>query len=118
VEVLNEPREGSTEFSKINMETYTQQHFGMFSGEKKRVSLRFTINLLDAIVDRFGTGADVFYRPDDDRHFVVSTDIAISDQFFGWIAGFRKMAQIVSPPDVVADFQGFLSDISQRYESE
>ena len=118
VEVLNEPREGSTEFSKINMETYTQQHFGMFSGEKKRVSLRFTINLLDAIVDRFGTGADVFYRPDGDRHFVVSTDIAISDQFFGWIAGFRKMAQIVSPPDVVADFQGFLSDISERYESE
>ena len=118
VEVLNEPREGSTEFSKINMETYTQQHFGMFSGEKKRVSLRFTNNLLDTIVDRFGTGADVFYRPDGDRHFVVSTDIAISDQFFGWIAGFRKMAQIVSPPDVVADFQSFLSDISERYESE
>ena len=118
VEVVNEPREGSTEFSKINMETYTQQHFGMFSGEKKRVSLRFTNNLLDTIVDRFGTGADVFYRPDGDRHFVVSTDIAISDQFFGWIAGFRKMAQIVSPSDVVADFQGFLSDISERYESE
>ena len=118
VEVLNEPREGSTEFSKINMETYTQQHFGMFSGEKTRVSLRFTNNLLDTIVDRFGTGADVFYRPDGDRHFVVSTDIAISDQFFGWIAGFRKMAQIVSHPDVVADFKSFLSDISERYESE
>lgn len=100
------------------METYTQQHFGMFSGEKKRVSLRFTNNLLDTIVDRFGTGADVFYRPDDERHFVVSTDIAISDQFYGWLAGFRKMAQIVSPPDVVADFQKFLSDIAQRYETE
>ena len=70
------------------------------------------------MVDRFGTGSDVSYRPDDKTHFIVSTDIAISDQFFGWIAGFRKMAQIVSPPDVVADFQGFLSDISERYESE
>lgn len=118
VEVLNESREGNVEFSKINMETYTQQHFGMFSGEKKRVSLRFTNNLLDTIVDRLGTGADVFYRPDDERHFVVSTDLAISDQFYGWIAGFRKMAKIVSPPDVVADFQKFLSDISQRYETE
>lgn len=118
VEVLNELREGNVEFSKINMETYTQQHFGMFSGEKKRVSLRFTNNLLDTIVDRLGTGADVFYRPDDERHFVVSTDLAISDQFYGWIAGFRKMAKIVSPPDVVADFQKFLSDISQRYENE
>ena len=63
------------------------------------------------MVDRFGTGVDVFYRPDDERHFVVTTEIAISDQFFGWIAGCRKMAKIVSPPDVVADFQNFLDDI-------
>ena len=118
VEILDEPREGNEEFAKINMETYTQQHFGMFSGEKKRVSLRFTNNLLDTMVDRFGTGADVFYRPDGDRHFVVSTEIAISDQFFGWLCGFRKMAKIVSPPDVIADFQNFLSDIEGRYESE
>lgn len=118
VDIVEEPREGNLEFSKINMETYTQEHFGMFSGEKKRVSLRFTNNLLDTMVDRFGTGADVFYRPDDERHFVVSTDIAISDQFFGWLAGFRKMAKIVSPPSVVDDFQKFLADISGRYESE
>ena len=118
VEILKEPREGNVEFSKVNMESYTQQHFGMFSGEKKRVSLRFTNNLLDTMVDRFGTGADVFYRPDGERHFVVSTDIAISDQFFGWLCGFRKMAKIVSPPDVVEDFQKFLDDISGRYETE
>jgi predicted DNA-binding transcriptional regulator YafY len=118
VEVLNEAREGNLEFSKINMETYTQQHFGMFSGEKKRVSLRFTNNLLDTMVDRFGTGADVSYRPDGERHFVVNTEIAISDQFFGWLCGFRKMAKIISPPTVVEDFQKFLDDIYGRYESE
>jgi predicted DNA-binding transcriptional regulator YafY len=118
VEILDGPREGNLEFSKINMETYTQEHFGMFSGEKKRISLRFTNNLLDTIVDRFGTGADVFYRPDDATHFVVSVDVAISDQFYGWLCGFRKMAKIVSPPDVAADFQEFLSDINERYENE
>ena len=68
------------------------------------------------MVDRFGTASDVFYRPDDDTHFVVTTQIAISDQFFGWLCGFRKMAKIVSPPDVVADFQKFLDDIYGRYE--
>lgn len=116
--VEGEAREGNLEFSKINMETYTQQHFGMFSGEKKRVSLRFTNNLLDTMVDRFGTGVDVFYRPDDERHFVVTTEIAISDQFYGWLCGFRKMAKIVSPPDVVADFQNFLDDIYGRYDAD
>jgi len=118
VEILNEPREGNMEFSKINMEAYTQQHFGMFSGEKKRVSLRFTNNLLDTMVDRFGTGADVSYYADGERHFVVNTEIAISDQFYGWLCGFRKMAKIVSPPSVVEDFQNFLDDIYGRYETE
>ena len=116
VEILNEPREGNMEFTKINMEAYTQQHFGMFSGEKKRVSLRFTNNLLDTMVDRFGTGADVSYYADGERHFVVNTEIAISDQFFGWLCGFRKMAKIVSPPSVVEDFQNFLDDIYGRYD--
>ena len=100
----------------INMEAYTQQHFGMFSGEKKRVSLRFTNNLLDTMVDRFGTGADVSYYADGERHFVVNTEIAISDQFFGWLCGFRKMAKIVSPPSVVEAFQNFLDDIYGRYD--
>ena len=118
VEVLNEAREGNLEFSKINMESYTQQHFGMFSGEQKTVSLRFANRLLDTMVDRFGTGADVFYRPDGDDYFVVTTQIAISDQFYGWVSGFRKMAQIMSPPDVIADFQTFLDDIYRKYENE
>ena len=118
VEILNEPREGNMEFSKINMEAYTQQHFGMFSGDKKRVSLRFTNNLLDTMVDRFGTGADVSYYADGERHFVVNAEIAISDQFYGWLCGFRKMAKIVSPPDVVEDFQNFLDDIYGRYEAD
>ena len=100
------------------MEAYAQEHLGMFTGEKKRVSLCFTSNLLDTIADRFGTGTNVFYRPERDGHFVVSTEVAISDQFYGWLCGFRKMAQIVSPPEVIEDFQKFLDDISGKYESE
>lgn len=118
VDILHEPREGETEFSKIDMKTYTQRVFSMFGGEQKRVSLRFINPLLDTVVERFGTGADVFYRPDDDTHFVVSTDVEISDQFYGWLCGFRKKAKIVSPPDVAADFQKFLDDIQGRYETE
>ena len=95
-----------------------QQPFGMFSGEKKTVSLRFTNNLLDTMVDRFGTGPELFYRPDDDKHFVVTTQIAISAQFYGWLCGCRKMAKIVSPPDVVAEFHKFLDDIYGRYEDD
>ena len=108
----------SVDFRKIDMRTYTQRVFSMYGGEQKRVSMRFINPLLDTVIERFGTGAEVFYRPDDDTHFIVSADVEISDQFYGWICGFRKKAVIVSPPDVVADFQKFLGDIRGRYESE
>lgn len=90
----------------------------MFGGEKKRVQLRVANRLLDTMIDRFGNGVDVFYMPDGSGHFTVTTDVAISDQFYGWLCGFRKMAQIVSPPEVIEDFQKFLGDISGKYESE
>lgn len=32
------------------------------------------------------------------------------------ICGFRKMAMIVSPPDVVTDFQNFLDNIYGKYQ--
>ena len=40
------------------------------------------------------------------------------NEIYGWLAGFRKMAKIMSPSDVVSDFQQFLTDISGRYETE
>lgn len=61
---------------------------------------------------------DVFYMVDDDRHFVVSTNVEISDQFFAWICGFRKRAKIVSPPEVVESMKRFLNDVYGRYETE
>lgn len=118
VEVLNGPREGELEFSQIDMRTYTQRVFSMFGGKQKRVSLRFINPLLDTVVERFGTGTEVFYRPDDERHFIVTADVEISDQFYGWVSGFRKKAKIVAPPEIVKDFQKFLCDIQGRYESE
>lgn len=103
VTMLDEPREGALEFSKIDMRTYTQRVFAMFGGKQKTVGIRFINPLLDTAIERFGTGAEVFYRPDDERHFIVTTNVEISDQFYGWVAGFRKKAKIVFPPEIVAD---------------
>ena len=116
VAMLNESREGEQAFSKIDLRTYTQRVFSMFGGEQKRVSIRFINPLLDTVVERFGFGAETFYQPDGDTHFIVTTDIEISDQFYGWICGFRKKAQILSPTDVVSGFQNFLDDIYGKYE--
>lgn len=117
VKALDEPREGAEAFAAIDMETYTRRVFSMFGGEQKRVSVRFINPLLDTAIERFGTASDVFYRPDDERHFVVTADVEISNQFFAWVCGFGKRAKIIWPSDVVEDMKEFLSGISGMYET-
>ena len=118
VKMKNEPREGQAAYAQMDMQTYCQQHFGMFSGEKQRVTIRFTNNLLDTVIDRFGNEPNVYYTKTDDRHFSITTDIALSNQFYGWLCGFWKQAVITSPPAAVAGFKKFLTDIESKYKSE
>ena len=112
---LLESREGKEAFDKLDARTYTKKLFGMMGGEEKHVQLRFTNDLLDTVVDRFGA-TDATYMPTDERHFTVLVDVEISNMFFAWVCGFRKRAVIVSPPDVVKEFQQFLLDVQERYE--
>ena len=78
----------------------------------------FNNNLLDTMVGRFGTGVTAFYRPDNEGHFVVTTQITIHDKFYGRLCGFHKMAKILSPSNMVADFQNFLDDIYGKHKSK
>lgn len=115
VKLVNEPREGAEEFSKIDMEKYTRRVFSMFGGERKRVSIRFRNDLLDTAIERFGTGKDTFYRPDGKEYFVVTADVEVSDQFFAWVCGFGRRTKIMGPIDVVNRFQSFVEKIWNMY---
>ncbi len=116
VQLLTESRTGEDVFAKIDMRTYCRRVFSMFGGEERRISIRLSNHLLDTVVERFGTSGDVFYRPDGEAHFIVSADVEISDQFYGWLCGLRKHAKLMSPPEVVEDFQFFLQHIREQYE--
>ena len=110
IEETQEQREGMELFKQINLATYTKEIFNMFSGKREYVSIRFTNDLLTAIVDRFG---EKEIKPYDDRHFVLNTHVLVSDQFFSWLCGFKKKAKILSPDHVQEDFKAFIEDIYQ-----
>ena len=111
-----ELREGAEMFSKIDMHDFTRRVFSMFGGEEKHVTIQFTNDLLNTVVDRYGAnGAN--YSPDDDEHFKIHVNVEISNMFFGWICGLGNKVKIISPPEVVEDFKLFLADINQKYES-
>ena len=111
-----ELREGAEFYKDINMQDFTKRVFSMFGGEEKNVTIRFTNDLLDIVIDRFGANG-AMYTPDDDKHFKIHVNVEVSNMFYSWICGFRKKATILNPPEVVEDFKTFLADINQKYES-
>lgn len=115
VSLTGELRAGDNEFAKIDMRTYAQRVFGMYSGPQKRVTIRFVNILLDTAVERFGT-SDVQYAKVDENHFKVTANVEISDQFYGWLLGFGKRAKLMWPDDEVEKFKAYLDKVSGIYE--
>ena len=116
VSILNEHRDLFKEWStRRDMKTYIRQTFSMFGGEKKKVEIRFDNSLLDTVIDKFGVGFGAEYSMDGDNHFVVTTNVSVSDQFYAWVCGFGTKAKIVAPEKEVQNFKKYLSDIANQY---
>ena len=110
-----EAREGQEAFEEIDLTTYMQRVFSMFTGTEERVRIRFINSLLDTAIEKFGKGENVVYSKSDEHHFTVFADVEISDQFFGWICGFGKKAKIIAPESVVDQFKDYLDKIREGY---
>ena len=109
VKVLKEAREGLERFSEIDPAAYTNQTFGMFSGETETVTLQFPNRLVGVVLDRFGREADI--RPMTDRIFRIRVKVAVSGQFFGWLSGIGREAVIIAPSSVKERYRKWLTDI-------
>jgi len=116
VRLTGVPRDGEKAFRELDMHNYTQRVFSMYGGERKVVTIRCIPPLLDIMIDRFGT-ADAVYQQYDKRHFTVSAEVEISDQFFGWLLGFGKRVKLITPIEVAEQFTAYLDKIRQMYES-
>ena len=115
VSLTGEPRSGADEYKSRSVKDHAQSCFGMMSGRIRRVEIRFINTLLDTAVERFGKGSDTFYHREDDRHFSVSADVQISDQFFAWLCGFGRRVKLLNPPDVIEEFKAYLNKLQEMY---
>ena len=115
VKQIDEPREGLSEYSIIDMQQYTQRVFNMYNGEKNRVTLQFTNDLINAVYDRFGKTGDIIYQPKGTKHFTVTVEVEISPQFYGWICSFGNKARITGPKSIKNDFRDYLGKIQCLY---
>lgn len=109
-------REGEKEFKDLDIDTYSQRVFSMFGGNRERVEIRCINNLLDTMIDKFGTEYATYIQTEKD-HFTVFVIVEVSDQFFSWICGLGIKVKIITP-DVAERYLKYLERISSFYETE
>lgn len=112
VEVLEAKREGLAIFEKVDVAVYSNQTFGMFSGAEETVTMRFPNRLVGVVLDRFGKDADL--RKQDEETFRIRAKVAVSGQFFGWMAGIGADAEIVAPEQTVVQYREWLQNIIDK----
>lgn len=116
IRVLEKRREGREDFKDFNLADYSKMNFGMFGGEKTRVKLEFDNVMVGVMIDRFGK--DITIRPAKKKGWSeINVDVAMSDQFLGWIFALGDRVRITGPKNVVQRFGEEIQKIS-RYYSE
>ncbi len=104
IRILEERRSGKDKFKEFNLAKYSKMNFGMFGGEQTKVRIAFANEMAGVFIDRFGR--DITIRPSKKKGWSeISVDVAVSDQFFGWIFALGKDVRIIGPISVVDGFK-------------
>ena len=113
ISLVDEQREGSEEFSRLDVTRYTKSLFGMFGGEETKVTLEAHNSMVSVIIDRFGK--DIYINCIDEEHFRTTVNVAVSRQFLGWIMALGDQVKIVAPDDVVELMKTEILRLSGQY---
>ena len=114
IEVLDELREGKEEFKAFNLAKYAKMSFGMFGGKSTRVKIAFDNEMAGVFIDRFGRDISI-YPADKKGWSEITVDVAMSDQFLGWIFALGPKVKILGPTEVVKKFKDELKNMSKLY---
>lgn len=114
--LLTEPRKGRAQFQKMDITAYTKKRFSMFDGEVQSVTMICENQFAGVILDRFGR--DVRMRKEDDSHFRVTADVAVSNNFFGWLIGLGAGIKLIEPEEVVKQMQDRVCELYREYVEE
>lgn len=111
VDVLQEriSAKAEKEFSKISIDEYNEQMFGMHDGEKDDVTLCFTDKILGSVYDQFGE--DITVENKGDGMLEATVTVRISNPFFGWVAQFAGDMQITAPEQRTEQYREFVGKL-------
>ena len=114
IELTDDDREGEEHFKKFDMAAYARMNFGMFGGEEVKVRLQFENDMVGVLLDRFGKDISI-YKTNKKGWSETYVNVALSDQFLGWIFSLGTKVKIISPDEVVERFAGEIRSMSKLY---
>lgn len=91
---------------KIN--EYINSMLHMFDSERKDVELICNNDVIDNLIDKFGTGVKTSRV--DKEHFKAIVNVAINHVFFSWVFGFGNKVHITGPKEVQEQYHVMLQD--------
>ena len=114
ISLLAAKREGREEFQEFDMPRYNKSLFGMFGGEEVKITLEAENEFAGVLIDRFGK--DIIIRQVDAEHFRTVVNVAVSNQFFGWIMSLGNGVKIVAPESVVEQMRQVIRLLNEMYK--
>lgn len=117
IQVLEDRRTGKDAFKAFDMARYAKMSFGMFGGKPTKVRISFENDLVGVFIDRFGRDIPI-YSTDREGWSETSVEVAMSDQFLGWIFALGSKVKILGPKEVVERFKDELAALKQFYDQD
>lgn len=111
--LAGEKRKGLKDFERTDIAEYTNKTFGMFGGEASAVTLLLPEHMVGIILDRFGK--EVSVRSRENGMISVRVKVAVSNQFYGWLAGLGDKVSIISPENIREEYKNYLKSILKQY---
>lgn len=99
-------------FENFDLNTYRQELFDMYGGEKVEVELIFPQDLLEIAIDRFGEGISPISIGDGE--YIVKTTLQASITFFSWLTTFEGRVRINSPQTVIEKYAEFIKKLVEN----
>lgn len=116
VNILNINRKlakGLESIDEFNVTKYMDTTFNVFTGEKERVMIRFTNELLNPMIDKFGVGVNMF--PQDEEHSIIVADVLVSEGFISWILQFGGKVQLLEPVELRDEIKERILELNKAY---
>ena len=86
----------------LHLEDHSDKIFSMFDGPEKEVTLRFRPELMNNIVDKFGTNIEIIKR--NPRTLEITVPVHVSPTFYGWLFQYAGEMTVAGPDDVCMEY--------------